>query len=849
VNQSPRTNVVERQRHDTPMSSHAYGSMHYLPDEKAASPPNLQPVSRNAIQRRDSAEDITALPVNRERNQSPRLQNNATQGISRITQPNTPVRFANLPSTKSRNSLSNAGTPGRTSSKRRHGEHLREEQIRAMSASPVIMGHAGGSSSGVHRVQSKRTFDSEGKGLRGSQSNVSLHKADSILSSYTVPQDRRRWDLGVVDRLSPHPTIRHSFRQLVDSSALGPNPSFGSPSALGSRPVTREDIDDRETIAQLADDLDSNTIRQLMERDQRRRERKRLQEEDKARRRLERHAARRTAESSPLARKRTRSGTRTNQEREDPSMIGLAVSNQAGPSKVSRHPVYVQPAVVPHPLRSVESSVRLSVDSARVPIVTVRAGASAEGMSQVLSASAALIPIIFKNPRVSSTDGDVRLSQTSLSSTYEAPITYARQAPQFSQVTAIDDRRPSSSQRRTSGASTKPVGPLTALFQRTRATSRSVLPESSFSNTSRESMSKQPIPLHLRDSPQPSRPLSTAPSRAGTRSKFHEDLPESPSSLPDLRLHSPIDSRTALTELPESATYSLRQLEKMPETSGTLPRDIPSRDGVRKASFPAMPPPPPVLVSQSLASIDSEASWLSGKPPKRPSVSESVPQNSIKERSGAFNGSYENLGITDEEYFKKLNPTSNATSEGDITRTALADSDEEVSPGGESLHTRSGTHIVKGDIARAPTLVNRPIRVQSNQGILNQFGVELPSSPAGEYDTEYESSTSSPNRTQSSPANEHTNEARSVPMFAIQHARQGSRGSARLLDIPARKDSLRSSLVVGDGPNRLGSNRGSAVKLDAMNDKGSNRSSTVGIDVKQNSTIMEHAPHNSSSTV
>jgi len=191
--------------------------------------------------------------------------------------------------------------------------------------------------------------------------------------------------------------------------------------------------------------------------------------------------------------------------------------------------------------------------------------------------------------------------------------------------------------------------------------------------------------------------------------------------------------------------------------------------------------------------------------------------------------------MTDDEYFKKLNPVTEAI---DTRRTGVTHTNEEVIPGGDSL----GTHILQGDVARAPTLIHRQVRVQSNQGILNQFGDELPSSPIGEYDTEYDSSASSPNPMESSPATERTSEIQAVPIFAIQHARQGSRGSARLLDIPARKDSLRSSIVL--------SNRTSAIKPDTMNDEGSNRSSTVGMDAPQSSnTIMEHDPHESTNNV
>lgn len=151
-----------------------------------------------------------------------------------------------------------------------------------------------------------------------------------------------------------------------------------------------------------------------------------------------------------------------------------------------------------------------------------------------------------------------------------------------------------------------------------------------------------------------------------------------------------------------------------------------------------------------------------------------------------------------------MNPEHHAnTSHSSNNRAALADSDDDASPGGAyDARSPSGTRVVEGDVARAPTLVHRPVRVQSTQGILNQFGEGLPSSAVGYDDTEDTedgtSVASSPNLTESSPVTDRTSGTTFGPSFGtsfgLQHARQGSRGSARLLDIPARKDSVRSSL-------------------------------------------------------
>ena len=139
-----------------------------------------------------------------------------------------------------------------------------------------------------------------------------------------------------------------------------------------------------------------------------------------------------------------------------------------------------------------------------------------------------------------------------------------------------------------------------------------------------------------------------------TRSRFREDLPDFPLSPPDSRVQSP---EADLPPLPAVAEQGLSE-------TGARPIPIPRYDtptsGHQHASV-HIPSPEPQM-SMSLASIDSEASWLSGRMgSKRAStIRDTLAKANRREREHSSdsptNSTQEDLAIADDEYMSRLAP-------------------------------------------------------------------------------------------------------------------------------------------------------------------------------------------------
>ncbi|KAF2838929.1 hypothetical protein M501DRAFT_905397, partial [Patellaria atrata CBS 101060] len=205
-------------------------------------------------------------------------------------------------------------------------------------------------------------------------------------------------------------------------------------------------------------------------------------------------------------------------------------------------------------------------------------------------------------------------------------------------------------------------------------------------------------------------------------------------------------------------------------------------------------------MSQSLASIDSEGSWLSGKPVKRSPAAahrQSAGSGQVSRHAEEFNASYEELGIPDDEYFRRLTPQPDdhrKSTQSGIARkassTAIAsmrdpDSEGEEEPRNSPTETSAADEIIHSTVARQPTVVRHNARVKSREGLLNEFhpGDESPeSSPIG-------GSTDKDSPTDDMPSPEpgwRIERAQSIDL-GKRHSRQLSAGSAKLLDIPKSK--------------------------------------------------------------
>ena len=189
------------------------------------------------------------------------------------------------------------------------------------------------------------------------------------------------------------------------------------------------------------------------------------------------------------------------------------------------------------------------------------------------------------------------------------------------------------------------------------------------------------------------------------------------------------------------------------------------------------------LLSQSLASIDSEGSWLSGKPRKRSSapITESlVSLNQLEE--------------SEQPDFARRDVAGNTESgPGGLTSQIR---DLQSNPVDVDTSSRQGKQFpydadVKYDAVQGhrPNIVQRPSVARSREGLLEEFPDDSPVSPM------------SPEELPESPYSGESSVFRATSVNVKHrggHARQLTAGSARLLDIPPRSssDTKRSSVAM-----------------------------------------------------
>lgn len=781
-------------------------------------------------QRRGSIEDITALPVSWNLQQSPHLRpidsgrphipynfrdHSTSQTSVQRSDPRPPSRPGTV---RSKRSIYDSVPVRRHSSKKRKDDdRIREEEIRGMSA-PINVPKRQGDGIFRHDSKKRRNFSNK------KDSNISLPYGESIHSMSTVPE-QRGWELGLFDMFSPRPAIR-----------LSGTPQYPGPSPFAQPPMSRDGLHGgkekqaadgskkkTQRIGETADDMDASDIRTLMERDARRRERRRREQQEKLDRKLKARAGRDRADSNRRrqeaeeARREQEMRSRVEEERRarqplsPPTAVHPALRDEAhlGPEEV------VGLGIAAH--EEADTPMQHADNPFRDPIPSPQPELEPQPETRQQEMPGAFTPIEtpMEDPIVE-TAQTVRYSQhTPLMSTPPLSPSYNR-APTPSSTLSGNERREKTAslpdappgmpvlleERRTSeprSIEARRAGGWATLFRRggtKKETKQAPASETSFANTSRESMSRGPIPAHLvgGDRSPFQRNKTGTPTR--TQSKFREDLPEMPMSPPDSRVQSP-----DVPELPVGAA-AIAASHRGRASPRPIDRvNIPNRNsdvdpsGAPRFDTPISPSGRTAgLMSASLASVDSEGSWLaSGGSIKRGSRSSQLSRSigSLSKRPQEFVASYEDLGGQDKdaEYFARRGPSPEAPkhplSRNRTSTSTVTGADEESiydeSPDVSGLSAAPMT--MHGSVRRKPTLVHRDPIARSREGLLAEYATgEVATIEGDSKDDDFEATT---------PATESQVHRATSVSFGRGHARKVSAGSARLLDLPpSRRQSV-----------------------------------------------------------
>ncbi|KAH6608402.1 hypothetical protein Trco_001748 [Trichoderma cornu-damae] len=565
----------------------------------------------------------------------------------------------------------------RKSSKRKRQDHTREAEIKAMSALTPARAT-------TDTLATARSFKHDNKRAKTLPATVPWDSPASDTSlPFTIPvpvpvaprlssdSHYSSYRVTALDALAPRPTLRYqgSVRMLPPRTPA-PAPSGSQKKRLGT--FDEETLRAHKRIDDLADGFDAGELRELMERDARRREKHRQRERDKAERRLARKAekqkreetaARETGTPPPENLERGVMGREVGLGIDPPSTVVTSSKQRSSPEPMSGVEGHSQKPRGDLPTEPLGTFHR--VDTAPREVESTPAPANPPQAARKSEEHAPAVPPV------------IRLEGSFMPKTSTSGSTFDSDKDKTS--SAMDD---DAATRKDSEASSKTNRLSFSALIRWGRGRRSSGGPSSFSNTSREEMSAAAAAAaaaHAQtqarsaDSPVPSlagnylssKPGSGPPKRM--RSRFREDLPELPLSPPESRVQSP----EANASLPSVAEYQSAgagptqtpTLRDDTPTSGHRSIDIPqtraSRDRMYGGGHSAEP-----HLSMSLASVDSEASWLSGRVGSQMSQRMSSIRDRVRSRQQGHdrrsdsptNSAHDDLEITEDDYMSRLSP-------------------------------------------------------------------------------------------------------------------------------------------------------------------------------------------------
>ena len=698
------------------------------------------------------------------------------------------------PTLSSKRSANDQGLMRRKSSKRKVDDRVREQEIKAMSSPIPIPKRPSSHQPGIMARDSKRIPGGLNRNFDRPLSDVSLPMQESLHSTMSVGSDQHTFKVSALDALSPRPTIRYSENPRSANSSLGPSRTS---TRKDKQPMIPEEGErSRRRIDDLADDMDAETLKELMDRDRRRMEKKRQHEHEKLERRLQRKAEKqREREARETEKAAAVVGQRSN-EGED---VGLGIGGTiTAPqhtdtlTKATRQQI----AATPNSWLRDPSKEHLPQEN---PFHDSVIGASTSHLEGPTPNDDPDEPFL-------GTAKEVRLSQASLS----PPLSPTRHRQEPSNLSQFSEVAPSATQdipeladldqRRDSDTSARIGNSWRSIFRRSDprakrgSTDRGPATPSEFSNTSRESIVRQREKQQMPASAFTRIPKARSGTPVRTQSRFKEDLPELPISPPDSRLQSPEHSAPSmLPDIPGS-----RGNDTVTTTAPLSDIHPAFREQValtRNASLRANSPevPSTAVLSQSLASVDSEGSWLTGRPVKRTS------QLHPRESAGSLQHRMQDLDQSDDEdvpgtpeaekYMGSLTPAREEPPKiperkrpymGAATVIGGDSEDEDNSFQAAPLTSAQEEGKWHSAVGRHPTIIRQGPgpRMKSREGLLNDF-----------HAADAES-------TESSPSGDSPISPENVSYPTIQratsvdigkgHARHISAGSARLLNLPPR---------------------------------------------------------------
>ena len=165
-----------------------------------------------------------------------------------------------------------------------------------MGGRPVAnMPHPNSFAARTARGEKKSKTSKKGKKQRDSD-DISLPSAESIDSAMSSDSEQVSFVISPLATLAPNPTLRYASHPVRGAGGAMYGPAYRELSHQLPRklamPIPEATLRAHKRVDDLANDMNASDLRELMERDMRRRERKRVSDQERAARRLSRQAER-----------------------------------------------------------------------------------------------------------------------------------------------------------------------------------------------------------------------------------------------------------------------------------------------------------------------------------------------------------------------------------------------------------------------------------------------------------------------------------------------------------------------------------------------------------------------------
>ena len=195
------------------------------------------------------------------------------------------------PTLQGKRSANDSNLPRRKSSKRKANDHAREQEVKAMSSPIPIPKRPISHQPGLLARDSTQMRDGMNRNGQRPMSDVSLPMQESMQSQLSLSADQHAFKVSSFDALSPRPTIRYSGNPRSPGASNQPSRTSTRKEKQPTIPEETMQSMNKKRIDDLADDMDAPSLRELMDRDRKRHEKRRKSEHEKLQRRLERKAA------------------------------------------------------------------------------------------------------------------------------------------------------------------------------------------------------------------------------------------------------------------------------------------------------------------------------------------------------------------------------------------------------------------------------------------------------------------------------------------------------------------------------------------------------------------------------